>query len=85
MYIKYLSIEHLIQSMINFTRKNMNSGKYNVNKGGLAGAFIGILASLGFYKKTDTPTKKAMKTGMFGLFGLLVGTLIEKRINRNNK
>lgn len=59
--------------------------KFEINKGGLAGAIIGAFASLGFHKKDDSLAQRTLKTTLFGLGGFFLGNLIAKRIKHHQK
>ena len=57
----------------------------DISRGGTTGSVIGTLASFLFHKKNDSLPKKAIKTGILGGIGYLLGTLIERKFSQTNK
>jgi hypothetical protein len=57
----------------------------NISKGGLIGALMGSVASTQLYKKDDTLTKKAIKTGIFASVGYFLGSLFERKYSKSNQ
>lgn len=57
----------------------------DIPKGGIAGSILGVLASVFFHRKNDSLTKKALKTGLLGGGGYLLGALLERKFFKSNQ
>ena len=53
-------------------------------KGGIIGALLGVLVSLGLHRSQDKPIKNAGKTALFSGLGFLLGNWIERVLKRDS-
>jgi hypothetical protein len=55
------------------------------HKGGIVGALLGALLSIGFHKPEEKPIRTAGRTAAFGGAGYLLGELAEKWFRKGNR